>query len=591
MRLFLLQVYRAYVTTVSWASGLLRGLFRLGTVKFCKQRPPATARHVTHKVTFMMCSLSIGRLAPSIPWPCNSKRPSNMNLSYRIILCCVAAAICCGVAGAFKISPAFEAHVTATTSTSSSLLAYQQYKRRRKSLLSATSISEESTITASLRQKRSEELFQERLSQLHEFRVEHGHGSIPTPYHPNPALGVWAANLRQQNVLRKQAERKSIEYKGYLTDERKNMLIKAGFDFTSLTERQFQIRIKELQEFKQRYGHTAVPEKYKDNMALGAWVSNLRSLYRRKLLTHDDTHETTDESFEEEKAKQRRRSRSLLRQTHHRVKRRRQPRFSHLNEDRIQMLEEIGFVWKNHDKRWFEMLEWAKTYGVANYLLSSESELNDSIETNYNKIVSELQDPRVTPTFRSQEEIKQMLLGEECILSVAEKSSQHLPPMQLNQTSESIESESVTEPLLQLDYSISPSDHQHQSLRIWMINQRSNYNRLHSSKSSSLLPSTMTDQRQEALEQIHFPWSGRHRHRLEEIQYLKVKEAERIREMEKLAKREAREREEQRKVEMLQSSIAASIISGDESGESDEEEDEEIDIMSLWDAEDDEDDW
>ena len=515
-------------------------------------------------------------------------------LSSRIILfCCLAAAICVGVASAFKTSTH---HLTISSTVaaydvapSSSLLAYQQYKRRRKSVISATSTSEESTIiTPSLRQKRNEEIFQERLSQLIEFREEHGHGSIPTPYHTLPALGVWAANLRQQNMLRKQAERKSIEYKGYLTDARKKELIKAGFDFTSLTERQFQNRIKELQEFKQRYGHVAVPEKYKDNRSLGAWVSNLRSLYRRKLLTQDN--DDTDMSFEEENVK-RRRSRSLVRQTHHRVKRRRQPRFSHLNEDRIKMLEDIGFVWKNHDKRWFEMLEWAKTYGVANYLLSSETELKESIESNYNKIVSDLQNPRLTPTFRSQEKIKQMLLGDE---SIAEQSSQQLPHSQLNLTAEDIGSENVTESILELDYCISPSDHQHQSLRIWMINQRSNYNRRvqmkHSSK-SSLLQSTMTDQRQAALEEIHFPWSGRHRHRLEEIQYLKEKEAQRIRELEILAKREAKEREEQRKVEMLQSSIVASIISSDKGGESEDDVEEEMDIMSLWDAEDDEDDW
>lgn len=511
------------------------------------------------------------------------------------------AVVCCGVAGAFKastnhltISSTSHAHVV----TTSSLLAYQQYKRRRKPVLSATSTSEESLLTASLRQRRNEELFQERLSQLDEFREKHGHGSIPTPYHPNPSLGIWAANLRQQNVMRKQAERKSIAYKGYLTADRKRELVKAGFDFTSLTERQFQTRIKELQEFKQRYGHTSVPEKYKDNMALGAWVSNLRSLYRRKLLTPNN--DDTDESLEEEKVK-RRRSRSLLRQTHHRVKRRRQPRFSHLNEDRIRMLEEIGFVWKNHDTRWYEMLEWAKTYGVAKYLLSLELEMNDSIESNYNKVVNELKNPKPTPTFRSQEEIKHILLGENCVQSVAEQSSQHLLPLQLNHTEDITESSAdvTAESVLYLDYCISPIDRQHQPLRIWMINQRSNYNRRvqmqrcssdDTSKSSSL-ESTMTVQRQKALEEIYFPWSGRHRHRLEEIQYLEEKEAERIRELEKLAKREAKEREEQEKVEMLKSSIAASTISIDESGDRDDDAEEEIDVMSLWDAEDDEDDW
>jgi hypothetical protein len=496
-----------------------------------------------------------------------------MNLSTRIIVVHCVAVICCGVAGAFKASSNHHLTISSTSyaHAATSSLAYQQYKKRRKPVLSATSTREESTIPSPLRQKRNEELFQVRLSQLHEFRAQHGHGCIPTPYHPNPSLGVWAANLRQQNVLRKQAERKSIVYKGYLTDERKRQLLKAGFDFTSLTERQFQTRIKELQEFKQRYGHAAVPEKYKDNMALGAWVSNLRSLYRRQLLTQNN--DETDESFGGGKVK-RRTSRSLLRQSHHRVKRRRLPRFSHLNEDRIRMLEEIGFIWKNHDKRWFEMLEWAKIYAVFNYLLSLETEINESIQSNYNKVLNELQDPKLTPTFRSQEEIKQVLLGENFIHNVPEQSLHN-------------HTEDVNGSVLYLDYCISPSDRQHQPLRIWMINQRSNYNRRVQNKSkTSSLQSTMTDQRQKALEYIHFPWSGRHRHRLEEIQYLEEKEAERIRESEKLAKRKAKEREEQEKVQMLTSSIVASVTA-----ESDDNAHDEMDIMSLWDAEDDEDDW
>ena len=453
-------------------------------------------------------------------------------------------------------------------------------------------IDEQPRTTVSLRHRRSEELFQERLTQLREFHAKHGHGSIPTQYHPNPALGVWAANLRQQNALRKQAEHKSIVYKGYLTEERRRQLLNAGFDFTSLTERQFQTRIKELQAFKQRYGHASVPEKYEDNMALGAWVSNIRSLYRRRLLTQDSSGKKDlddDENFEEITIGRRRNAR-FLRQ---KVKRRRRPRFTHLDEDRIKLLEEIGFVWKNHDKRWYEMLEWTKVYGVANHLLSLDSDINGVIENNYNKLIEELQDPRNLSTFRSQDEIRQLLLGQ----SVAEQLPPQLQLAQHNRTEDVFESQPL------LDYYISPSDHQHQPLRIWMINQRSHYNRRVQMKESSSiddtsiksssLPSTMTDQRQEALEQINFPWSGRFRNRVEELQYQEEKEAERIREMEKAAKRKAREKAEREKVEKLTSSIAASITASESGAKSDNDDLEgELDIMSLWDAEDDdEDDW
>ena len=71
-------------------------------------------------------------------------------------------------------------------------------------------------------------------------------------------------------------------YIGYLTPQRRTQLISAGFDFTSLTERQFQSKLRELEMFQERYGHCMVPEKWEENVALGAWVSNLRSLYRRR---------------------------------------------------------------------------------------------------------------------------------------------------------------------------------------------------------------------------------------------------------------------------------------------------------------------
>ena len=82
-----------------------------------------------------------------------------------------------------------------------------------------------------------ERLFQKRLEQLYEYRKLHGHGSIPTPYPPNPSLGIWAANIRRQYTL--YSKQSNTPYTGYLTPSRQKQLLLAGFDFTSLTERQF----------------------------------------------------------------------------------------------------------------------------------------------------------------------------------------------------------------------------------------------------------------------------------------------------------------------------------------------------------------
>ncbi|EJK48527.1 hypothetical protein THAOC_32668, partial [Thalassiosira oceanica] len=123
-----------------------------------------------------------------------------------------------------------------------------------------------------------EKLFQRRLEQLAEFVSDHGHGSIPTPYDDDPSLGVWAANIRRQYVLRTEAEEDEegrAPYTGYLTPSRISRLQRAGFDFLSLTEAQFRLRLAELREFKEDYGHCMVPQHWDGNPGLGMWVLNI----------------------------------------------------------------------------------------------------------------------------------------------------------------------------------------------------------------------------------------------------------------------------------------------------------------------------
>ena len=95
-------------------------------------------------------------------------------------------------------------------------------------------------------------------------------------------MGIWANNLRRQYTIKQQCTARSIPYKGYLSTARIDTLTEAGFDFKSLTERTFQLRLKDLKKFKERYGHVNVPEVYVENKELGYWVTNLRSLYRRR---------------------------------------------------------------------------------------------------------------------------------------------------------------------------------------------------------------------------------------------------------------------------------------------------------------------
>jgi len=495
------------------------------------------------------------------------------------------------------------------------------------------------TTTTSKSQNLREQLFQKRLTELTTFHTKNGHGSIPTPYPPNPPLGIWAANLRRQYVLRQNAEQKGEGYIGYLTSSRQGQLVNVGFDFSSLTERQFQMRLQELEMFKERYGHCMVPEKWEENLALGAWVSNIRSLYKRKRLIDDKTNI-------EKKQKKRRGRKTLLKSS--RDERNRTPRFSHLDEERITLLEEMGFVWSSTDRKWLEMLEWAKVYGVVSHetkLLPGGDGLEEDVYeddvdndgraspmdgsdgdvaiqlgqngtaqhnhrnhtlllANYQHFVHNIQDQSLLPSFHPQDKILTLLLDEMHAQNDV-LGQQPQQPLSVHQASSLLQSnnDDTQLPNFQsncLNYRISPNDVLNQPLRIWMINQRSNYHRLHRSNNNqtqeespqSLIPSTMTPQRQQALEEIHFPWSGRFTNRISENEYEAEQLAKKERELKKERRIQQKEQKEREIVESLTSSIVATVSSDASSGGVGVVvvEEEEVDVMSLWGAEDDDDD-
>jgi len=543
--------------------------------------------------------------------------------------------------------------------TSSKLSLHTKFKRRRKKLvlLSAAVKRIETSnlavgsgddeyhqttmqIAANLARER---LYLKRLKELHEFRSDQGHGSIPTPYPPNPSLGVWAANVRQQHALWKQAEERGVPYTGYLTPLRRRQLSSAGFDFTSLTERQFQLRLQELEIFKECYGHCMVPEKWEENLALGAWVSNIRSLYKRRMQQHRqqlvqydgrDNSEIGHVHHYNNGTQKQRRKINVLQSAHKRMKRQRSQRFSHLDEKRVHLLEDKGFVWSSIDKKWLEMLEWAKVYAIVNYQMklsgsdgsveailhhgtdatlmtdsdnfqldqnATEQRDNQNLTLlldNYHKFVHNIQNQSLLPSFHPQDKMLALLL-EETYPQIVLVQNQPQAQQALSSSQPKNDTLNVFQPIF-LDYRIRPNDTLHQPLRIWMINQRSNYNRLdHSKKQSrevhkmsslaytspSLIPSYMTPQRQQALEAIYFPWSGRFRNRFEEIEDEEERFEIMERQRKKLEKIERKEREERERVERLTTSTFASSPSGSSAAEDG------MDIMALWDAEDDEDDW
>ncbi len=108
-----------------------------------------------------------------------------------------------------------------------------------------------------------------------------------------------------------------------------------------------------------------VPEKYEENPALGSWVINMRSLYRRKMQMQKAAEMEQNDDENEKRGivkniKKGRKISNLLQQKITQRKRSRSQRFTHLDDNSIKVLEDLGFVWSTLDKKWFEMLEWAK---------------------------------------------------------------------------------------------------------------------------------------------------------------------------------------------------------------------------------------
>ena len=320
--------------------------------------------------------------------------------------------------------------------------------------------------------------------------------------------------------------------------------------------------------------------------------------------------------------KQRGGRRRLLKSSSHNLRKKRQrlPRFSHLDEHRIQLLEEIGFVWSSIDRKWLEMLEWAKVYGVVNHVMKlhvaeeviggENVERNHSEQSiihnrtlllhNYHQFVQNIQNQSLLPSFHPQDRIL-ALLSEETFVKSSLEQQPLLQPISSSPSPDGNIIEKSTAP--SLDYRIRRNDALHYPLRIWMINQRSNYNRLdHATnqtrdKSPLLITpaSTLTAQRLRALEAINFPWSGRFRSRVDELQREQEVTDSMERHRERERRKEQKEREEKERVEqlLLVSSSAALVSYGDNNNRRVELAEADADIMTLWGEEedDDDDDW
>eukprot|EP00542_Grammatophora_oceanica_P000828 CAMPEP_0194070140 /NCGR_PEP_ID=MMETSP0009_2-20130614/88023_1 /TAXON_ID=210454 /ORGANISM="Grammatophora oceanica, Strain CCMP 410" /LENGTH=354 /DNA_ID=CAMNT_0038723391 /DNA_START=218 /DNA_END=1282 /DNA_ORIENTATION=- len=121
---------------------------------------------------------------------------------------------------------------------------------------------------------RGEEHWQLHFELLVAFKEEHGHTLVSRSDQANPKLSLWVVDQRRQMKLWKEGKNTTM------TKERQRLLDDVGFVWQVRNKSSWEIRFKELLEYKEKHGTTVVPQHYKENKALGKWVAKQREQYR-----------------------------------------------------------------------------------------------------------------------------------------------------------------------------------------------------------------------------------------------------------------------------------------------------------------------
>ena len=113
---------------------------------------------------------------------------------------------------------------------------------------------------------------------LETFKKKHGHCNVPLRYPLNPALGSWVIGVRQWKK------------RGMLAEDKILLLDALGFSWMRKphgVQVPWEQRISDLKAFKTEHGHCNASTKDRANLALGRWVANLRQRKKRSELAED----------------------------------------------------------------------------------------------------------------------------------------------------------------------------------------------------------------------------------------------------------------------------------------------------------------
>jgi hypothetical protein len=114
--------------------------------------------------------------------------------------------------------------------------------------------------------------WEDRLSELADYRKINGHCNVPHNYSENTTLGKWVNNQRQQYKLHRDGKTST------LTNFRIQELEGIGFEWGRCNTA-WGDRLCELANYRKIHGHCNVPHRCSENSKLAYWVANQRSNY------------------------------------------------------------------------------------------------------------------------------------------------------------------------------------------------------------------------------------------------------------------------------------------------------------------------
>jgi hypothetical protein len=124
--------------------------------------------------------------------------------------------------------------------------------------------------------------WEERLSELADYRRIHGHCNVPYNYSENCKLAKWVNAQRFKYRLHREGKTSSM------TTFRIQALERLGFEWVGKQRTEFynsnwEDRLSELADYRKIHGHCNVPQKFSENTKLGTWVATQRTQYRLHL--------------------------------------------------------------------------------------------------------------------------------------------------------------------------------------------------------------------------------------------------------------------------------------------------------------------